>query len=100
MCSRDTSAESLNTIIIATFILTRGLFALISPVRGAITKGEADYIPNTDHLIGKAIIDAARLEKEQNWCGVIISPEVLSINVGLTHLPELSYNMEFILNEK
>jgi hypothetical protein len=79
ICSRDTTPESLNTIIIATFILSRNLFALGFPVRGAITKGEADYIPNTNHLIGKAIIEAARLEKRQNWFGVILSPEVLPI---------------------
>jgi hypothetical protein len=79
LCSRDATPESLNTIIIATFILSRNLFALGFPVRGAITKGEADCIPNTNHLIGKAIIEASKLEKRQNWFGVILSPEVLSI---------------------
>ncbi len=79
LCSRDATPESLNAIIIATFILSRSLFAFGFPVRGAITKGEADYIPNTNHLVGKAIIEAARLEKRQNWFGVIISPEVLPI---------------------
>jgi hypothetical protein len=78
--TKDSSHESLNNIIIATFLLTRSLFAVGFPVRGALTKGEADYIPNTNHLIGKAIINAARLEKQQEWFGVIISPDVLSKN--------------------
>lgn len=76
--TKDSSLESLNNIIIATFLLTRNLFAAGFPVRGALTKGEADYIPNTNHLIGKAIINAAKLEKQQEWFGVIISPDVLS----------------------
>lgn len=80
LCSSDTTPESLNNIIISTFIIARGLFASGLPVRGAITKGEADYIPNSNHLIGKAIINAARLEKQQNWFGVIVSPEVISID--------------------
>jgi len=48
----DTSIESLNNILIATFLLARNVFAVGLPVRGAITAGEADYIPNTNHLIG------------------------------------------------
>jgi hypothetical protein len=66
LCSRDATTESLNTIIIATFILSRNLFALGFPVRGAITKGEADYIPNTDHLVGKAIIGRVLISLKRN----------------------------------
>ena len=49
------------------------------PVRGAISRGEADYIPNTNHLIGKAIISAKELEEKQDWFGIILSPDVLSV---------------------
>lgn len=76
--TQNISNESLNIIISATFQLTRALFAFGYPVRGAITKGEADYIEDTKHLIGKAIIKAAKLEKEQNWFGVTIDSNVLS----------------------
>ncbi len=78
--TQDISKESLNIIISATFQLARGLFASGFPIRGAITKGEADYIENTNHLIGKAIIKAAKLEKKQNWFGITIDSEVLSQN--------------------
>ncbi len=78
LSTNDSSTESYNNIIIATFLLARNLFGVGLPVRGAITKGEADYIPKTQHLIGKAIIEAARLEKLQDWFGVILSPDILS----------------------
>jgi len=77
LSSPDTSPDSLNNILIATYLLTRGLFAYGFPVRGAIAKGEADYIPNTQHLVGKAVITAAQLEKQQDWFGIALSPEVL-----------------------
>jgi|WetSurSiteA1Bulk_404760.scaffolds.fasta_scaffold49110_2 hypothetical protein len=78
LSTEDASLESFKTITIATFILARNLFGVGFPVRGAITKGEADYIPNTNHLIGKAIINAAKLEKQQDWFGIILSKDVLS----------------------
>lgn len=59
LSTNTTSQDSLNNIVIATFILSRLLFGFGFPVRGTITKGEADYIPGTNHLIGKAIIEAA-----------------------------------------
>jgi hypothetical protein len=83
----DASIESFNDITIATFLLARSLFGLGFPVRGAITKGEADYIPGTNHLIGKALIDAAELEKKQDWFGVILSPDILSAQDTLPQDP-------------
>ncbi len=72
----DTSLESLNVILGATFILSRALFGMGMPVRGAIASGEVGIVPDTQHLIGKGIIKAARLEKSQKWFGIAIDPEV------------------------
>lgn len=83
----DTSVESFNYITIATFLLARNLFGVGLPVRGAITRGEADYIPNTNHLMGKAVISAKELEEKQAWFGIIISPDVLSAKDIIPHGP-------------
>jgi len=79
LSTEDTSDESFNNITIATFLLARSLFGVGLPVRGAITRGEADCIPNTNHLLGKAIIGAKELEEKQDWFGIILSPDVLSV---------------------
>lgn len=79
LCSQDSSLASFRQILAGTFFLTRSLFVSGLPVRGAITCGEVSCIPCTNHMAGKAIIRAARLEKKQNWFGVIIDSACLTI---------------------
>jgi hypothetical protein len=76
--SSDDSAMNFFQIVIGTSLLSKYLFAAGLPVRGAITCGEAEYIPGTAHLVGRAVIRAARLEKAQDWFGIIIDPEILT----------------------
>jgi hypothetical protein len=40
--------------------------------------GEAGIIPGTDHIIGKAVIEAITLEREQAWFGIMFSKHVLT----------------------
>lgn len=78
LSSASESAVSFFQTVIGTALLSKYLFAAGLPVRGAITCGEAEYIPGTAHLVGRAIIRAARLEKAQNWFGIIIDPDILT----------------------
>ncbi len=72
LASADDSLEALISFIIESALTAQYLFAQGLPVRGAITYGEADFIPGTNHLVGKAIIAAHALEMRQEWLGVIV----------------------------
>lgn len=74
--TKDDSRDSLNSIIVSTAILARSLFASMFPVRGAIVVGEADFIPNSDHMIGAGIVAAVEFEQQQDWLGVTLAPEI------------------------
>jgi hypothetical protein len=74
----DDSSASFFQIVVGTAVLAQHLFAMRLPVRGSITLGEAEAIPGTHHLVGRAIVRAARLEKAQNWFEVIIDPDILN----------------------
>jgi hypothetical protein len=76
LATADDSRDSLNAIIVATFLYSRGLFAHQLPVRGAIVRGEADFVPGTDHILGSGVLDAIELEKQQEWFGVMIGGQV------------------------
>lgn len=76
LAAKDTSADSLNSIIVATCQMARTLFAMQLPVRGAIVSGDADFVPGTDHLVGRGIIEAIEREGTQDWFGVMLSPEL------------------------
>lgn len=76
LSSHSTNENDFLKIVWATRFLASALFGAQFPVRGAITKGEADFVPHTNHLVGKAVIRAAELEKAQDWFGVIIDPEL------------------------
>lgn len=78
LCSLDDSDDSFAKIVIGSFVLTRMLFGQGFPVRGAITLGEAEAVPETSHFAGKAIVRAALLEKSQDWFGVIVDPEIIT----------------------
>ena len=77
LASQDDTADSTFSFLKVAALLTQYLFAQSLPVRGSITFGEADYIPGTNHLVGKAITRAHELEKQQNWFGVIIDQETV-----------------------
>lgn len=101
----DKSLDSLNVIIGATFILSRVLFGMGMPVRGAISTGETDFVPDTQHLIGKGVIRAANLEKRQKWFGIAIDPEVVDKN-SVSRLEKVTqeivvpYEVPFAGNER
>jgi hypothetical protein len=76
LSSFDATETSFVNIVASTSLMARYLFGCRLPVRGAITKGEADLIPHTNHLIGKAVIRAKNLEETQDWFGIIIDPEL------------------------
>lgn len=77
LASEDDSPEALVSFIIGSALLTQYLFAQSLPVRGAISYGEADFIPGTNHFVGKAIIAAHMLEKKQEWLGVVVDADSL-----------------------
>lgn len=72
LASRDSSDSALASYVVTSALLTQYLFAQTLPVRGAMTFGEADFIAGTDHMLGKGIVKAAELEKQQNWFGVLV----------------------------
>jgi hypothetical protein len=86
LATADDSRNSLNTIIVATAILTRMLFGSSLPARGAIVCGEADFVSGSDHMIGTGIVKAVDLEKEQQWFGVALATEIGSISGLLQQL--------------
>lgn len=59
-----------------TCLLAQGLVVSQMPVRGSIVIGEADFIPRTDHMVGKGLIAAVDLEKMQDWFGIMIDPSI------------------------
>lgn len=74
----DDSPKAFFEIIAATAVMSGFLFAGKLPVRGAVTCGEAEYLPGTSHLVGKALVRASKLEKEQEWFGIICDPTMLT----------------------
>jgi hypothetical protein len=79
LLSEDESAPALLSFLNATTVLTRALFAEKLPVRGAITFGEADFLPDphNQHAVGKGIIAAADFEKSQDWIGVTVLEDAI-----------------------
>jgi hypothetical protein len=75
--SEDDSHDSFFQIVAGSKLFCSNLMSIGLPVRGALTLGEAEHIPNTQHLVGKAIVRAARLEKIQEWFGVVIDPQII-----------------------
>ena len=76
--SEDDSPDSFFQIVAGSKLFCSYLISMGLPVRGALTLGEAECIPNTQHLVGKAIVRAARLEKMQEWFGVLIDPQIMN----------------------
>lgn len=79
IASKGSTQSDFLYVLAATRVLSSWLFAQGLPVRGAVTFGEADYLPGTNHLVGKALVRAAELEKMQNWFGVLIDPDILDV---------------------
>jgi len=73
LLSDGDSIGALLSFLSATIYLTRTLYSQSLPVRGAVTFGEADFTGvGSSHAVGKAIIAAAELEKQQDWLGIAI----------------------------
>lgn len=90
IASADDSPEALLSFITGAAILTQYLFVQRLPVRGAITFGEADFIPGSNgHLVGKAIIAAHELERRQEWLGVTV--DVPSLPPGIAGIFESGF---------
>lgn len=78
LASQDDSPTSFFQIVVGSALFSTYLFGASLPVRGAITCGEAEFVPGTSHLVGRAVTRAARLEKCQDWFGVVVDPEILT----------------------
>lgn len=76
LATKDTSRDSLNSIVVTTCLLAQALFVSQMPVRGCIVEGDADFIPGTDHMIGRGIVAAVDLEKKQEWFGIMVDPAI------------------------
>jgi hypothetical protein len=57
--------------------LQAGEWILGSGIKSAFPFGEADFIPGTNHLLGKGIIAAHDFEKQQEWLGVTVDTQSL-----------------------
>ncbi len=91
LASRDLSEPAVASYVVTSALLTQYLFAQTLPVRGTMTFGEADFIPGTQHLIGKGIVQAAELEKRQNWFGVLVDlPSMPAGAKQVFELPQLA----------
>ncbi|MCG8318490.1 MAG: hypothetical protein MI921_03220 [Cytophagales bacterium] len=77
LSTRSLEIRYLFQILAGTAILSQYLISGGLPVRGAISKGELAKISGTDHLIGKGIINAAELEKQQEWFGIAVDPKLV-----------------------
>ena len=67
------SAESLSPFLTACADLFVEALSMGIPLRGAISVGEAVLDKKKGVFIGQPIIDAARLEHEQNWLGLALA---------------------------
>ena len=73
MAAED-SEEGLRSLMLAAqSLLNNGVKASL-PVRGSIVHGEFDW--GTRLTYGQAVIDAHRLEQEQDWVGVTCAPDL------------------------
>lgn len=91
LASRDLSEPAVASYVVTSALLTQYLFAQTLPVRGTMTFGEADFIPGTNHMVGKGIVHAAELEKQQNWFGVLVDlPRMPAGAQQLFELPQLA----------
>lgn len=87
LASKDALGDSLNSIIVSTCLMAQRLFAMQLPVRGAIVAGEADFVPDTNHLVGRGVIEAIELEAQQDWFGIMLDPALGSYEqvAGMLH---------------
>lgn len=76
LVTEDDSVASLNSIIAVTGLYARKLFGQQFPLRGAIVRGEADFVPDTNHIVGNGVLDAIELETQQEWFGVMLAPQL------------------------
>ena len=89
--TRSLETRYLFQILAGTALLSQYLISEGLPVRGAISKGELAKISGTDHLIGKGIINAAELEKQQEWFVVAIDPNLVNQEFIELHESPLLY---------
>jgi hypothetical protein len=82
----DTSEDLLKDLVRCCSRLFGRLLIEGIPLRGAVAKGS--FIRNKTEagvfLAGRAVVDAYRFEKKQNWVGILLTPSVL------TNIPNLS----------
>ncbi|MEK6765237.1 MAG: hypothetical protein AABY49_03290 [Planctomycetota bacterium] len=73
LISLDESLMSCLKLLIYSWRLTQVCLSAQMPVRGAITFGEIYINQNKNITLGKALTDAHKLEREQQWIGVSIN---------------------------
>ncbi len=72
LISPDDSEESCLKVLISAWRAMRKMISFGWHPRAAVTFGETYYNPEEDILLGRAINQAATLEKQQKWIGGII----------------------------
>lgn len=76
LASKDDSLDSLNSIIVTTFLWAQFFFVNRLPLRGAIAVGESGFITGTQHLMGKGLLAAYDLEQAQEWYGIMLADDL------------------------
>lgn len=72
--SADDSEDGLSSLIVAAQKLLNGGLKKSLPVRGAIVHGEFEW--GLRLTFGQAVVDAHRLEQEQDWVGVTCAADL------------------------
>lgn len=66
--------QGLRKLIKFSQILLENGCAKAFPLRGGITKGDINW--NKEVTFGQGIVEAYKLENNQNWMGVVLQPEI------------------------
>ena len=109
----DVSPESFLQIIVSIKTLMRQAFFIGFPLRGAIVKGDlsvfkSSYKTSNDNslntLVGLGLVNAYRIEEEQDWSGCILDDSCVLMEGGdidNTHLPSIPSNMfEYLITNE
>lgn len=72
----DDESDFYHIIVSSAKLLAYMYFFIGLPIRGAISYGEIYF--DDKNIFGKALIDAHKYEMKQEWCGCVLSPELVS----------------------
>ena len=77
LISEDDSLDSFMKLILYVWRFSQYCLCFDMPVRGAVTFGEMFVDRRENITIGKPLTKAHKLEKEQNWIGIVIDDTVV-----------------------